>query len=152
MKNIFIGSDHAGFELKESLMNSFSDQPWNDKGANSTDSVDYPDFADRVCHALIREIKKNPETESFGVLICGSGQGMAMRANKFKEIRAALCYEPEMAALARQHNNANVLVMGGRVTELKKAQEIFKVFSTTKFEGGRHQQRVAKLGKSSDTP
>jgi ribose 5-phosphate isomerase B len=152
MKRIFIGSDHAGFDLKKGLMELEKDHNWMDCGTNSNDSVDYPDFADKVCRSLIKEIKNYPQHKSFGVLICGSGQGMAMRANKYPEIRAALCFDPEMAALARQHNDANILVMGGRVTDLWKAQEIFRVFMTTEFEGGRHQQRVAKLSKSSDTP
>lgn len=153
MRRIFVGSDHAGFDLKKSLMDLEKDNyEWVDAGTNSLDSVDYPDFADKVCKNLIKEMKSYPQHKSFGVLICGSGQGMAIRANKFPEIRAALCFNPEMAALARQHNDANILVLGGRMIDLWTAQEILKVFANTAFEGGRHQQRVAKLSKSSDTP
>jgi ribose 5-phosphate isomerase B len=148
---VYIGSDHAGYDLKRELMDALHDVSWSDMGTHSKDSVDYPDLADQVCSALIKDTSTNSNSKSFGVLICGSGQGMAMRANKFPEIRAALVYEPEMAALARQHNNANVLVLGGRVTSLEKAIEIFKVFATTNFEGGRHSARVAKLSKRPNT-
>lgn len=145
---VYIGSDHAGYDLKKELIDSLTETPWTDLGTHSKDSVDYPDLADVVCRALIKDKLVNPDSKSFGVLICGSGQGMAMRANKFPEIRAALVYEPDMAVLAREHNDANILVLGGRVTSLKKAQEIFKAFSETKFAGGRHSARVAKLTNS----
>ena len=112
---------------------------WQDLGAHSTDSVDYPDYAKQLCAQL-----KN-SNESFGVLICGSGQGMAIAANRHPHIRAALCWSEEVAKLSRAHNNANVLCLGSRLITIEVAQQILKVFLTTQYEGGRHDQRVAKL-------
>ncbi len=136
----FLASDHAGFALKQYLRQTvLKDVPHQDLGTESEDSVDYPDFADRVAERI------KAEPDSFGLLICGSGQGMAIRANRHPHLRAALCCNPEWARLSREHNNANVLCLGGRMTDFAEAQEIFKVFAETEFAGGRHQRRVDKL-------
>jgi ribose 5-phosphate isomerase B len=111
----------------------------------TSESVDYPDYANLVAEKLLN-IKNNDE--AIGVLICGSGQGVAMRANKFKHIRAALCWNKEIAELSREHNNANVLCMGARFVDLKIAEEILIAFIQTKFAGGRHERRVNKLSEN----
>ena len=139
VKQIFIASDHAGLDLKNKIVNEFKSFPIEDLGPNSEDSVDYPDYAHKLCEKL----KSNPD--AFGVLVCGSGQGMAMAANKHAHVRAALCWTPEIAKLSREHNNANVLCMGSRVIEHSVGFEIFKTFFDTDFEGGRHQRRVSKI-------
>lgn len=147
-QKIFIAADHAGLPLKKSLIELNPNLPWQDLGAYDEASVDYPDFADKVA------LKLNPLSDKFkmektcGVLICGSGQGMAIRANKYKHIRAALCLNPEIAKLAREHNDANVLCLGSRFTNSEMAQEILNIFLKTTFAGGRHEQRVAKLSKN----
>lgn len=135
-----IASDHAGFPLKQHFIKMESIE-WIDCGPDSDDSVDYPDFADTLCKKVI-------ETGLPGVLICGSGQGMAMRANKYQKIRAALCWTTEIAQLSRQHNNANVLCLGSRTIDENTAQEILKTFISTNFEGGRHQKRIDKLNST----
>lgn len=134
---IFIASDHAGFELKEFIKSSFTDI--EDLGTFSTDPVDYPDNAATLAAALSRH------HEHFGILICGSGIGISIAANRFSHIRAALCREVGDAESARKHNNANVLVLGGRITEQGNAQDIVRTFLSTEFEGGRHQRRINKL-------
>lgn len=139
MSKVFIASDHAGFELKEKLKDYFMNLEWVDLGTKNTDRVDYPDYA-----SLLAE-KLKEESESFGVLVCGSGQGMAMRANKYSHIRAALCYDTKITKLSRQHNNANVLCLGERMLNSEAAIEILKCFLATEFEGGRHQERVKKI-------
>lgn len=139
VKSIFVACDHGGLSLKKAILEKFSDLPFEDLGTNTVDSVDYPDFADLV----VQKVDEN----HCGLLICGSGQGMAMRANKYAHIRAALCWSTEVAELSRQHNDANVLCMGARVLDEKLALEIFKTFMNTEFEGGRHQARVEKLAK-----
>ena len=136
---VFIASDHAGLTLKAQLIHSFSELKWQDLGPNTESSVDYPDYADRLC----QEIAKNPH--SRGVLVCGSGQGMAMRANKFSFIRAALVNNNELAKLCRLHNDANVICFGGRMTDLENAKVFLETFLITDFEGQRHEQRVKKL-------
>lgn len=138
---IFIASDHAGFELKEKLKVLAPDLPWQDLGPTDTTSVDYPDYANKVTTKVIGQ------PTSLGVLICGSGQGMAIRANRNPKIRAALCLTEEMASLARAHNNANVLCLGARLTDGKTAAAILESFLKTTFEGGRHERRVAKLSE-----
>lgn len=135
---ILIASDHAGFELKQQLLNL--DFDFQDLGPHSADSVDYPDYADKVANL----VNQNPN-KTQGVLICGSGQGMCMRANKFQNVRAALCFTENQAQLARQHNDANILCLGSRVTDLQISILIIKKFFSTPFEGGRHQNRVNKL-------
>ena len=137
---IVIASDHAGFELKEQIKRHFSaDFEFEDLGTHSEESVDYPDFA----HPLAEKVADG--TYQYGVLICGTGNGMIMTANKHAGIRAGLCWSPEIAALARQHNNANVLVMPARFIAPETAFAIFHTFFTTDFEGGRHQRRVEKI-------
>lgn len=138
MIKIAIGSDHAGFVDKQKLL-QIQRYAFVDLGTNGGDSVDYPDFANKVCEALVTDQVR------FGVLICGSGQGMAIRANKFPQIRAAVCWNAEVARLARAHNNANVLCLGSRTMNPQDFPNILDVFLAEPFEGGRHQNRVAKL-------
>ncbi|MFN4147281.1 MAG: ribose 5-phosphate isomerase B [Runella sp.] len=140
-KKIAIGSDHAGFELKESIKNWLTEQGYEvqDYGTYSSDSADYADFAHPVATAV--------EEGSFdhGVLVCGSGQGVAITVNKHQGIRAALVWDTPLAALARQHNDANILCLPARFIEKEKAFECADIFLTTEFEGGRHAKRVAKI-------
>jgi len=142
-KTIAIGGDHAGFEYKERIIKALSNKGYKliDKGPYSTDSVDYPDFVHPVAVAV--EEKK----ARFGILICGSGNGVAMTANKHKKIRAALTWNNNLAALARQHNNANVLCIPARFVSQKMAQMMVSTFLETAFEGGRHKRRVGKISK-----
>ncbi len=135
---LLIASDHAGLSAKSFLKTSRPDIEWVDLGSHNDEPVDYPDFANKL-------IKEKLETDVFGVLICGSGQGMSMRANKFPSIRAALCWTTQSAELARSHNDANVLCLAGRLTSNKEALEILNVFIKTPFEGGRHVDRVKKI-------
>jgi ribose 5-phosphate isomerase B len=141
-KSIAIGGDHAGFEYKEQLIKSLMDQGYSikDFGAFSTSSVDYPDFAHPVAKAV-----EEKEYE-FGILICGSANGVAITANKHQGIRAAICWESEIAALARQHNNANIVCIPARFVSIEEAENIVKTFLTVSFEGGRHENRVNKIG------
>ncbi len=140
MKNeVLVASDHAGFELKQKLIQSLTDMNWKDLGPETTASVDYPDFADLVGSF----INQNPNEKA--VLICGSGQGMCMRANKYPNVRAALVYNSDIAQLAREHNDANVLCLGSRFMSQEDATKIIKVFFNTPFAGGRHQLRVDKI-------
>lgn len=141
-ETIAIASDHAGVDLKETLKDEITRLGFevNDMGpATAAQSVDYPDFA----QTLANWVAKN---KSRGVLICGSGIGMSMAANRVKGVRAALCRDTKDAELARQHNDANVLCLGGRITLPAAAVDILKVFLKTPFDGGRHQLRVDKLG------
>ena len=139
-KKLYIASDHAGFELKQKLVDYLAskDLEHEDLGCHSKDSVDYPDFAQAVSKKVLSE-------DAEGILICGSGIGMDMAANRFKGVRAALIYEPELAKFSRTHNNANVLVLGARFTEAEKAKAILDTWLSHKFEGDRHQRRVDKL-------
>jgi ribose 5-phosphate isomerase B len=141
LKKIFIASDHAGFNLKRSIIKNFSKEIHKifDLGPSSSDSVDYPNYA----HKLTKKFSVNKG--SFGVLVCGSGMGMAMAANKNKKIRAALCYSLKNTKLSRLHNNANIITLGARLINKKKAFNLIKVFLSTKFEGGRHLRRVKKI-------
>ncbi len=140
-KTIAIASDHAGFELKELLKNTLLQQGYavDDLGAHGTQSVDYPDYA----HALAGIIEKTPHAK--GVLICGSGIGMSIAANRHKGVRAALCQTAEAAKLSRQHNDANVLCLGARLVSAEVAKDALAQFLSTGFEGGRHAARIAKL-------
>jgi len=138
---IAIASDHAGFCLKEELMKAMPELDWKDFGAFNKDSVDYPDTGKPAAESVA-----SGECEK-GILICGSGIGMSIVANKVKGIRAALCWMPEIAQLSRQHNNANVLVLAGRFTPVAEAMEIVRVWLATEFEGGRHQRRIEKIDK-----
>lgn len=141
MNTIAIGGDHAGFEYKEDLIGFIAKLKYkvSDKGTYSMDSVDYPDFAHPVA-SMVEE-----GTAKFGVLICGSGNGVCMTANKHSGIRAALCWSKELAALARQHNDANILCIPARFVSLALARKMVKTFLSTPFEGGRHQNRVNKI-------
>ena len=140
MKKIFIASDHAGFELKNILVQSLrSSVEIIDLGPNSTDSVDYPDFA----KTLSQKVLSTPDTA--GILLCGSGIGMSIAANRFKGIRAALVWNNELAKLSRQHNNANVVVLPARFLKSEDAISIVNDWLNTAFEGGRHQKRVDKI-------
>ena len=140
MKKIFISSDHAGYNLKINIIKKFSKkQKIVDLGPNSKNSVDYPDYA----HKLSKKVSDNKG--SFGILICGSGMGMSISANKNKKIRAALCYSIKNTKLSRLHNNANIITLGERLINKKKAFNLIKVFLSTKFEGGRHLRRVKKI-------
>ena len=139
MIKILIASDHAGFVLKNKLMDHFKNKfEFTDFGTNSEESVDYPDFA----HKLANEISnKNLK----GVLICGSGVGMSMVANRYNNVRAALCFNENMAKLSRQHNDANILVLGSRLISEQEAIKCLLVFLKTNYEGGRHQARLDKF-------
>ena len=140
MKKIFIASDHAGYSLKKKVLSKFNKrQKILDLGTTSNESVDYPDFAKK----LTKKVKSNKG--SFGILICGSGMGMSMVANKTKNIRAALCYSVKNTKLSRLHNNANIITLGGRLINKKKAFNLISVFLSTKFEGGRHLRRIKKI-------
>tara|TARA_B100001989_G_scaffold248984_1_gene223460 strand:- start:3370 stop:3798 length:429 start_codon:yes stop_codon:yes gene_type:complete len=142
MKKVAIASDHAGFHLKSAIIDQFKETyDWVDLGTNSTESVDYPDFGKKLAAAVI-----NGEVEQ-GVLICGSGIGISIAANRYKEIRAALCTDMTMARLCRQHNDANVVALGERLVGQQVAFDIVETFLNTDFEGGRHQNRVNKLSK-----
>lgn len=137
---VIIASDHAGFELKEKIINQFKvDFEWVNNGTFSSKSVDYPDFA----HPLADKVSKG-EFE-YGILICGTGNGIGMTANKHANVRAALCWKKEIAELARQHNNANILVLPARFISDEDAFAVVKTFFSTAFEGGRHQRRVEKI-------
>lgn len=141
---IAIGSDHAGFELKEKIINwlAQNDVTVADFGCESTESVDYPDYAHFVCASLVSE------DNDFGILICGSGNGICMSANKWIGIRAALCWNTEIAKLARAHNDANVICLPARFISAEEAIEILEAFLETEFEGGRHEKRVNKINPS----
>ena len=161
MTKIYLASDHAGIELKSKIVSHLTHGEGAqrvqsaigiievlDQGPFSTESVDYPDYADLVCHKLrsLRATDTVARPAQFGILICGSGQGMSMRANKFSHIRAALCWDLEVAQLAREHNDANVLCLGARVIEQGLALLILEKFLIQDFAGGRHSARVGKIG------
>ena len=145
MKTIFkklcISSDHAGFSLKETIKDFILKNNLSiiDLGPFNSNSVDYPDFAKKVSNRI--KSKKS----DIGILVCGSGTGMAISANKIKGIRAAVCYNLKSTRLSRQHNNANIIALGSRLTKKKDALRIVKIFLETKFEGGRHLRRVNKI-------
>ncbi len=141
MKKLFISSDHAGFELKEKIKSHFKKKYlFTDLGTdNSKISVNYPDYA----HNLCKKISKN--SKNIGILVCGSGMGMSMAANRHKKIRAAVCYSVKNTKLSRLHNNANIITLGSRLTKKNIAFKCIEVFINTKFEGGRHKKRVKKI-------
>ena len=141
IKKIVLASDHAGFKLKENIK-FYLRKKMNkviDLGTNSTDSVDYPDYE----HLLSKKMKKN--NNQFGILVCGTGIGMDITANRHKNIRAALCYNVKSAKLSREHNNANVITLGARLTKKKVALKCINVFLNTDFKGGRHLKRIKKI-------
>lgn len=146
---ISIGCDHGGYELKEQIIKGLKSWKWNgtdkllfdiqDFGTNSKESVDYPDFAHKVCDSI------ESGESSYGILICGTGNGINMTANSHKGIRSALAWRRDVAKLARLHNDANVLALPGRILDYSEAWECVKEFLTTDFEGGRHTKRVDKI-------
>lgn len=138
-KKIIIASDHAGYKLKEIIKKSLTKKKVKvlDLGTNDKTSVDYPDFA----HLLSKKIKNN----QLGILICGSGIGMDMAANRHKNVRSALCYNQKSTKLSRQHNNANVMSIGARLTKSKVALKCVNIFIKTNFLGGRHSRRIKKI-------
>lgn len=140
MRDIHIGSDHAGFGLKKILSDTLKNMGFNiiDHGANSEESCDYPLIAQSLCKAVESD-------KSSGILICGTGIGMSIAANRFKGIRAAMCSVELQARLARRHNNANILCLGARITGTELALAITMAFLESDFEGGRHERRVAEL-------
>ena len=141
---IAIGSDHAGYELKEKVIDWFSSEKQNfdDLGTHSKERVDYPDFA----HAVAGEVEKG--NYDLGILICGTGIGVDMTANKHQGIRSALCWNKDIGRLAKTHNNANVICLPGRFITLEEAKEILNEFFSSEFEGGRHQNRIDKISCS----
>lgn len=141
MKIVGMASDHAGYEMKEALKPLLKSMGFEikDFGTNSNDSVDYPDFAHPLACAV-----ENGEV-CCGVALCGSGNGISMTLNKHQGVRAALCWTPELASLARQHNDANVLSLPARFIPRETAEEIVKAYFAASFEGGRHQRRVEKI-------
>ena len=138
---IVIGCDHAGFELKSKIITHLSERGFEvkDMGCYSEDSIDYADYA----HPVAFEVEKNSDVT--GILICGSGNGINMTANKHQGVRSALCWTPEITKLAREHNDANILTLPGRFVSEKLALEIVDVFFSTEFEGGRHLNRINKI-------
>ena len=140
-KRVILASDHAGFKLKESIKKYLLKKKEKvfDLGAKNSNSVDYPDYA----HLLSKKMKSNKN--GIGILICGSGIGMDMAANKHKHIRAALCYDIRSTKLSRQHNNANVMAIGARLTKKNVALRCVSTFMKTNFDKGRHQKRVKKI-------
>ena len=141
MKKLFISSDHAGYNLKEHIKKNFKKKySFHDLGTHSSEiSVNYPEFAHRLC----KKVATN--SQNMGILVCGSGMGMSMAANRHKKIRAAVCYSVKNTKLSRLHNNANIITLGSRLTKKKTALKCIEVFVSTKFEGGRHKKRVRKI-------
>ncbi len=143
MKNlkIAIGADHAGYEMKSHVIEWLAPlvSELKDLGTDSEASVDYPDFA----HAVAGEVEKG--NYELGILICGTGIGVDMTANKHQGIRSALCWNKEVSALAKSHNNANVICLPGRFISVEESEEILTAFLTTEFEGGRHKRRIDKI-------
>ena len=140
-KKVSLASDHAGFNLKERIKKFLIKKKIKviDLGPKNNNSVDYPDYAKKVAKNV------SSKKSNVGILVCGSGTGMAMSANKFKKIRAAVCYNKASTRLSRQHNNANIMTLGARLTKKSDAIKLVNVFLNTKFEGGRHLRRVNKV-------
>ena len=136
-----IASDHAGYKLKEDIKNYLIDKKMSvfDIGPYNDNSVDYPDYAKKLANRI--KLKKS----DVGILVCGSGTGMAISANKIKSIRAAVCYNTKSTRLSRQHNNANIIALGSRLTKKNLSLKLVEIFFNTKFEGGRHLRRVKKI-------
>ena len=141
MKKIFISSDHAGFKLKEEIKISLKRKnlKFEDLGPEDNNRVDYPDYA----HKLARKVKISKN--NIGILVCGSGTGMSIAANKHKNIRAAQCFNTKSTKLSRLHNDANIITLGSRLITKKNALKLVSVFLNTKFDGGRHLKRVKKI-------
>lgn len=138
MKKICIGSDHAGYRIKASLVHYLSDKGYelNDAGTYSDSAIDYPSVAHKVAMSL------GGRAREIGILVCGSGQGVSMTANKYQHIRAALCWNPEIAQMAREHNNANIICLPGKYLGEEEASQIVETFLKTEFQGGRHLRRI----------
>ena len=141
LKKVFLASDHAGFTLKQIIVKFLIKNKIKilDLGPKNNNTVDYPDYA----HLLAKKMKK--QNNYLGILVCGSGEGMSITANKHKNIRAALCYNVKSTKLSRKHNNANVMAIGSRLTNKNLALKCVKVFLKTNFEGGRHLKRIKKI-------
>jgi ribose 5-phosphate isomerase B len=141
LKKIFISSDHAGFKLKEAIKDYLRNKKvkFEDLGPKNDSNVDYPDYA----HKVARKVKSNKN--NVGILVCGSGTGMNIAANKHKNIRAAQCFNLKSTKLSRLHNNANIITLGSRLITKKNALRFISVFLNTKFDGGRHLRRVKKI-------
>ncbi len=141
MKKLFISSDHAGYNLKKQIIKKFDKKfIFIDLGTyNSKTSVSYTDYAHKLCKKVANNNK------NMGILVCGSGMGMSMAANRHKKIRAAVCYSTKNTKLSRLHNNANIITLGSRLTKKNIAFKCIDVFINTKFEGGRHKKRVKKI-------
>ena len=141
MKKIFISSDHAGFKLKESIKDYLYKNNYNyaDLGPSNDNRVDYPDYA----HKVAKKVKTNKN--HIGILVCGSGMGMNITANKHKNIRAAQCFNLKSTKLSRLHNDANIITLGSRLLSKNNALKCVGVFLNTKFEGGRHSKRIKKI-------
>ena len=139
--NIAIGNDHAGTEYKYALLEALQKQGYKvvNHGTDSAESVDYPDFVHPVAQSVDQKVS------DLGILICGTGNGVSMTANKYQNVRAALCWNKEIAELARQHNNANIVCIPARFVSLHECLEIVNTFVATSFEGGRHKIRVEKI-------
>lgn len=141
-KIVAIGNDHAGTDLKRRLIAKFKDQfDFVDCGTDADDSVDYPDYSKKVCDLILAK------KADWGILICGTGLGMCYSANRYKGIRAALCYNSLVSSLARRHNNANIICLGSRMMGIDLVFDCVNVFAETDFEGGRHLRRVEKMDK-----
>ena len=140
---LVIGSDHGGLELKQAVQAALASRcmAFDDYGTSNSDSVDYPDFAEKVAGAISRG------DAELGILICGTGIGMSITANKFPGVRAALATDEFMAQMAKEHNNANILVLGGRVLTVELAVKMVNIWLDTAYEGGRHQLRLDKIAK-----
>ena len=141
MKKVFISSDHAGYKLKELIKNNLEKKniQYTDLGPYNTSRVDYPDFA----HKVAKKVKLN--NQNIGILICGSGMGMNIVANRHRNIRAAQCYNLKSTKLSRLHNDANIITLGSRLLTNKNALSFINVFLNTKFDGGRHTKRIKKI-------
>ena len=142
-KKILIANDHAGLLLKDFLIKNNPNYRWKDLGVFNEETSNYPEQASKLCQLMTKE--KSEDDHSLGVLICGSGQGMAIKANRFSRIRAAVAWNEASARLAREHNNANVLCLGARLLSPEQANHIFTIFIHAFFKGGRHQKRVNML-------
>ena len=140
---ILIGNDHAGYSLKLSIIKNLEDKyEFFDKGSYSNESVDYPDYASIIA----KEIQS--EKGDLGILICGTGNGVCMTANKYKGIRAVICWNEEIAKLAKKHNNANIICIPSRFIKVEEAIKIIESFILEKFEGGRHERRIKKINEN----
>jgi len=141
LKKIFISSDHAGFNLKESIKVFLKIKKYNfiDLGPKNNNNVDYPDYA----HVVAKKVKKNKNYR--GILVCGTGMGMNIAANKHRNIRAAQCYNAKSTKLSRLHNDSNIITLGSRLLSKKNALNCVSIFLKTKFEGGRHLKRIKKI-------